>query len=167
MRYVYLIFVVMVLLFFPGCVKPGSGDNSIDGQGPCVYAADQVRIIGLTSVKPNPNSASSAVISAYVGLHDSYGSSIKGPAVFRFELYEYIPRTGDRKGKRLYSWADIDLSDVSENNIFWKDFLRAYNFTLNVGIDPDLPGTYVLQVTCVMPAGKRLTDIFYLDVKNS
>jgi hypothetical protein len=164
----YLIFVVMILLFFSGCGDPDSGDgNSLDGKGPCVYAANQVRVIGLTSIKPNPNSGSSTVISAYVGLHDSFDTSIKGPGVFRFELYEYVPRTGDRKGKRLYSWPDIDLNDATENNNYWKDFLRAYNFTLNTGIDPNLPTTYVLQVTCVMPSGRRLTDVFYLNVKKS
>ena len=158
----------MALLFFSGCGDPDSdGDNSLDGKGPCVYAANQVRIIGLTTVEPNPNSGASAVISAYVGLRDSFDSSVKGPGVFRFELYEYVPRTGDRKGKRLYSWPDIDLNDAVENNNYWKDFLRAYSFTLNAGIDPKLPRTYVLQITCFMPSGKRLTDIYYLDVKKS
>jgi len=136
----------------------------VTGKGPYYYAADRVHIIGLTSI--DADSGSSATISTYVSLHDRFDSSIKGPGVFRFELYEYVPRTGDNRGKRLYSWPEFDLEDAAVNNSYWKDVLRAYKFSLKTRIEADAPGLYILQVTCNSPSGKRLTDIFYLKAEN-
>jgi len=156
----------MGLVLFSGCPKPQpNGDGFVEVKGPCAYAAQRVHIIGLTSVKPDPNSKSSAVISTYVSLHDSFDSSVKGPGIFRFELYEYVPRSSQPRGKRLFSWPEFDLNDATINNSYWKDFLRAYYFSLNATIDLNVPKTYILQVTCVTPAEKRLTDIFYVDIK--
>ena len=164
MRCLYLVLVVIGLSFFPGCHKFAQSGNSYDKPGPCVYSPAKVHIIGLTSLKRIPGAGSSSVISAYVSLHDSFDSSIKAPGVFRLELYEYVPRSTKPKGKRLYEWDDIDLNDAEINNDYWEDFLRAYNFQVEVGIDPDVPATYILQVTYITP-GKRLTDTFYLNAR--
>ena len=37
---------------------------------------------------------------AYVSLMDVFGSQIKGPAVFRFELYEKVVRSSEPKGNK-------------------------------------------------------------------
>lgn len=163
MRYLFVIFVLMSLIVLSGCPDPDrGGDELVTGKGPYYYAAGRIHILGLTSIEADPDSGSSATISAYVSLYDRFDSIIKGPGVFRFELYEYVPRTGDNRGKRLYSWPEFDLEDAVVNNSYWKDVLRAYKFSLKTSIKPDVPGVYVLQVTCLSPAGKRLTDIFYL-----
>ena len=163
MRFLYIILVFMGLLTFSGCPKPISGGGElVAGRGPCLFAAERVQVIGLTSVKADPDDKSSSVISAYVSLHDSFGSSIKGPGVFSFELYEYVPRSSKPMGKQLFSWPEIDLNDSTVNNSHWKDFLRAYNFRLDTEIDPDVGKVYILQVTMRTP-DKRLADIFYLD----
>jgi hypothetical protein len=174
LKYFYIVLAISALFIFSGCNEPLSTEEQpvsmqdqgeTQGQGACLYAADRVHIIGLTAIKPNTKDASSAVISTYVSLHDRFDSSVKVPAVFRFELYEYVPRSSQPRGKRLVSWPEFDLSGVVVNNNYWKDFLRTYKFSLNARIDPAALKTYILQVTCVSASGKRLTDIFYLNKK--
>jgi len=97
-------------------------------------------------------------INIYVSLIDPFGSQIKSPGMFRFELYEYMPRSADPKGKRPIIWPDIDLSDPITNNSYWQDFLRAYEFSLPC--EQTNGKDYILQVTCLCPNGKRLTSEF-------
>ena len=166
MRYLNVILVIMGLVIFSGCPTPrvGGGESIVD-KGTCHYAAARVHVIGLTSIEADPEDKSSAVISVYVSLHDSFGSSIKGPGVFWFELYEYVPRAGDNRGKQRYPPREIDLSGAAENNKKWKDVLRAYHFSLETDIAPEVLRTYVLQVTCVTPVGNRLKYTFDLNEK--
>ena len=173
-RVILQIFVLYLVLINTGCdsattdvkqpVKDNKGINTLSVHSQ--YDPLKIDIMPLTEFV-GVSAEEYSQITVYVSLLDAFGCQMKTPSVFRFELYEYVARTVDRKGKRLYLWPDIDLNDATENNNYWKDFLRAYNFTLNTGIDPGLPRTYVLQVTCVMPTGKRLTDIFYLNVKKN
>ena len=89
-----------------------------------------------------------------------FGDQIKSPGMFRFELYEYIQRSAEPKGKRAIIWPDIDLTDPIKNNEYWRDFLRTYVFSLpcKQSINQD----YILQVTCLCPNGKRLSTEFML-----
>ncbi|MBW8016972.1 MAG: hypothetical protein FVQ82_12370 [Planctomycetes bacterium] len=168
MRFIYFILAVPGLVFFSGCPNPDSrSGGSVAGNGVCIYAADRVDIIGLTSVEANPDSGagSPAVISAYVSLLDRFDSSIKGPGVFRFELYEYVPRTANPIGKQLFRWPEIDLTDATVNNSYWKGYLRSYKFSLGTKIDLAVPKRYILHVTC-FTAGKRIVDIFDLNTRS-
>lgn len=97
-------------------------------------------------------------INVYVSLLDSFGSQKKSPGIFRFEMYEYIQRSAEPKGGRIAIWPDIDLSNAAENNRYWRDFLRAYQF--NLPFEPASNQSYILQVTFLCPTGKRLSDEF-------
>jgi len=97
-------------------------------------------------------------INLYVSLLDSFGSQKKSPGVFRFEMYEYVQRSAEPKGGRIAIWPDIDLSNAAKNNRYWRDFLRAYQF--NLPFEPASNQSYILQVTFLCPAGKRLSDEF-------
>jgi hypothetical protein len=159
LKIIYVVLAVLGLVIFSGC------GESVEEKGPCVFATKRVHIIGLTSIKPDSEGKSAAGISAYISLHDSFDSSVKGPGVFRFELYEYVPRTGDIRGKQVFSWAAFDLTDATANNGYWDDFMRAYEFSLDTAIASGVLKTYILQVTCTTSGGKRLTDMFALDGK--
>jgi hypothetical protein len=102
------------------------------------------------------------VIRAYVSLLDAFGSRIKAPAAFRFELYERVRHASDQQGRRLAIWPDFDLSDASENNLRWRDFLRGYEFSLDCSLE--VGRRYLLQVTCLCPSGRRLMDEFVVKV---
>ncbi len=166
MRIKYLVLVVSVLAVISGC----GGDSSEQGQsvqiqGTCSFSADRVHIIGLTSIEPNPNDNSSSVLTVFLSLHDGFDSSIKVPASFQFELYRYVPRSSNPKGKRYYLSREFDLSSLAVNSTHWDSFLRAYKFPQNVAVKYDASLTYVLEVTCTTPGGRRLTKTFYLNKK--
>ena len=104
--------------------------------------------------------ARQAKIKIYVSLLDTFGSQIKSPVTFRFELYEYVQRSAEPKGKRIIIWSDIDLTEPAENNVYWRDFLRAYEF--NLPFEQAANQSYILQVTCLCPNGKRISSEFTL-----
>ena len=96
----------------------------------------------------------------YVSLMDSFGDYVKSQAVFRFELYQHVARSAEPKGARLVIWPDIDLTEAGQNQRYWKDFLRCYEFELELG--PVYPQSYILQVTCICPGQVRLTAEYSL-----
>ena len=123
------------------------------------YAAVKINILPLTEFI-DVGDAQQAQIHLYVSLLDSFGSQIKSPGVFRFELYERVLRSAEPKGKRVFIWQDIDLTNPVKNNDCWRDFLRAYEF--NLPFEPGGSQSYILQATCLCPSGRRLSAEFVL-----
>jgi hypothetical protein len=158
-----LVFFFVLLLLNAGCDSaliaakspPGNG-SGLDVSIYASYAPAKLDIVPLTELVSVGDARRTSQIYLYVGLLDSFGSQIKSPGVFRFELYEYVQRSADPKGTRLVIWPDIDLTDPAKNNEHWRDFLRAYEF--NLDFEADKNQTYVLHVTCLCPAGKRLSS---------
>ena len=124
-----------------------------------LYVPDKIDIMPLTEIV-DAGDTQESTINIYVSLIDSFGSQIKSPGMFRFELYEYMPRSADPKGKRPVIWPDVDLTDPVANNDSWRDFLRAYEFSFPCEQTNDKD--YILQVTCLCPNGKRLSSEFNL-----
>ena len=74
------------------------------------------------------------------------------------QLYVYVQRSAEPKGKRAIIWPDIDLTSAAKNNEHWRDFLRAYQFNLPCELQKGQD--YILEVTCRCPSGRRLSDEF-------
>ena len=123
------------------------------------YVPVKIDIMPLTEFVDTGDTQQSQ-INIYISLIDPFGSQIKSPGVFRFELYEYMQRSAEPKGKRAMIWPDVDLTDPVTNNDSWRDFLRAYEFDLD--FQPPNQQSCVLQVTCFCPNGKRLPAEFVL-----
>ena len=123
------------------------------------FAPDKISIIPLTEFI-NTDNVRQISIKPYVSLLDSFGSQIKSPGIFRFELYQRALRSAEPKGKRAVIWQDIDLTEPALNHEYWRDFLRAYEFDLPFELDVNQ--SYILQVTCLCPNGRRLSDEFAL-----
>lgn len=162
------IFIILTLSIISGCSYVGLGNT----QSPAVgrsspdmspfytqYAPEKIDIMPLTEFFRPPD-AEQAQINLYVKLLDSFNSQIKSPGIFRLELYEYVQLSSEPKGKRIILWPDIDLTKPAENNKYWRDFLRAYEFNLTANIP--LNQSYLLEVTCLCSKGRRLTDEFIL-----
>ena len=115
------------------------------------FAPAKIKITDLTEFVDD------SALKIYIDLIDRFGSRIKYPAVFRFELYEYIERSAEPKGKRIFLWPNIDLTAAKANNRYWRDFLHAYEFSMNIDFDIDLEQTYILQAHCQTVSGNRLT----------
>jgi hypothetical protein len=155
---------VALVLALPGCDWAGGagsrwrrgGSNQLSVYMP--YTAVKSDIMPLTEFVSARGVQKASQLKVYVSLLDAFNCQVKSPGVFRFELYEHVERSSDPKGKRIVLWPDIDLTDPAANSSYWRDFLRAYEFILD--FEPRSDRAYVLQVTCLSPNGKRLTDEF-------
>lgn len=164
---IFRIFLFILLSSVTGCKQPGTlnenpttTDNDIDKLSCYVsYAPVKIDILPLTEFV-GPGNTQQSKINIYVSLLDPFGSQIKSPGMFRFELYEYMQRSSEPKGKRAVIWPDVDLTDPVPNNDYWRDFLRAYEFSLPCGQTGNQD--YILQVTSLCPNGKRLSSEFTL-----
>ena len=156
----------VLLLVVVGCEPAGtelsskadSSFNQLSEYGPV-----KVDIMPLTEFA-GAGDGEKPKIKVYVSLLDAFDCQIKTPAVFRFELYQKVPRSAEPKGRRIFIWPDIDLTKPSENNDYWQDFLRAYQFDLD--FEPRRNRSYILQVTSMCPSGKRLSADFDLKHTN-
>jgi hypothetical protein len=119
------------------------------------YVPVKIDIMPLTEFV-DTGDAQKSKINIYVSLIDVFGSQIKSPGVFRFELYEHMQRSAEPKGKRNVMWPDVDLTDPIANNDYWRDFLRAYEFRF--ACEHANNQDYILLVTCLCPNGKRLSS---------
>lgn len=164
---IFRIFLFILLSIGAGCKQPGTlnenpakTDNDNDKLS-CYasYAPVKIDILPLTEFV-GPGNTQQSKINIYVSLLDPFGSQIKSPGIFRFELYEYMQRSAEPKGKRAIIWPDVDLTDPVANNDFWRDFLRAYGFSLPC--EQTGNQDYILQVTNLCPNGKRLSSEFTL-----
>jgi hypothetical protein len=155
----------LILLFAGGCEPTqfvgAPADSNKSPAGLAVYtpfAPASVDISPLTELSPAENSR--LQVKAFVSLIDASGSQIKWPAVFRFELYQHITRLTHTKGQRLFIWPDMNLTAATANNEYWQDFLRAYEF--NLELPAPAADELVLYVTCFCPSGKRISAEFTL-----
>jgi len=146
----------------PGPVGPAlptdSDSNLVSAY--TAYAPEESDIMPLTEFIRVGGAERASQIRVYVGLLDSFDCQIKTPGVFRFELYEYVQRSAEPKGRRIIIWPDVDLTGAAENNIYWRDYFRAYEFNLDFG--PERNRSYILQATCLCPTGRRLSDDYVL-----
>lgn len=158
-----------VFLLLPAGCEPQQVDTEptlqkiYDSNGLSIYthyAPSKVYILPLTELTRPDTDEEQPKIKVYVSLLDSFGSQIKSPGVFRFELYKYVQRSIKPKGKRIAIWPDIDLTNPVENNKYWLDFLRAYEF--NFPFESESDKSYMLQATCLCPNGRRLSAEFAL-----
>jgi hypothetical protein len=160
-------FASAILIFHAlGCEKPRTvitkpqiNDNAENIDAMAVYRQyhpEKIKITPLTSlIKTNEDGIKLRV---YVNMLDSIGLQVRSPAIFRFELYQHIQRTGTSKGKRVAIWPDINVNLDEENQKYWKDFLRSYEFILPFPYPTDTK--YVLLLTCITPDSKRIYTEF-------
>jgi len=166
-RVIFCLFFFACTLAYTGC-RPGMPSPASTAQnedGPIAaalctrYAPVKIDITPLTEFVP-ADQTHRPRIDLYVILLDQFGSAVKSPGRFHFELYEHVPRSAESKGKRLAMWPELDLADPVTNNEYWRDFLRAYEFTLP--LDQSAEASHILQVTYFCATGKRITSEFTL-----
>jgi len=127
---------------------------------PTGFAPIQIEVLPLTELTEAAEGRQGAQLNVYVALLDAYREKIKAPGALRFELYEHVQRSAEPKGQRIEIWPDVDLNHPDENQKYWRDFLRAYEFSL--GTRASRNRSYVLEVTCMCPSGKRLSTEWVL-----
>ena len=144
------------MMFAFGCQEqvqaPQSDFPTVETQKGGLFVPEKIKFNQLTEFAQNGQ------ITAYIDVLDQFGSRIKAGGIWRFELYEYVPRSAEPKGTRLYLWPDINLTNAKTNFGLWQDYLRCYKFDLNPDIDLANDKTYVLQTVCFTADGKRIGD---------
>ena len=151
------LFIIAVLFIF-GCEKHQKTASvsrpikPIDANSLCAFAPSEIEILPLTAFSDDEK------LTVYVNLLDVYKTKIKAPVILRFELYERTESMLGSSGKRVLIWPDFDLSDPGQNNIYWRNFLRAYEFEFEFA--PKQNQKYFLQTTCITPLGQRLIAAF-------
>jgi hypothetical protein len=165
-RYTFFALAFACALFNSGCQpqlsshSAAENDNSLDASAAYMrYAPAKLDIIPLTQYVP-ADQTHRPHINIYVSLLNPFGTQIIFPGVFRFELYEHVQRSAKPKGKRLALWPDADLTTPMTNNEYWRDHLRAYEFT--VPLDQSNSKSHILQATYFCPTGKLITSEFTL-----
>ena len=150
------IFFIFTLLIFTAC-EPNTQKEPFEDESTTgliqSYKPERIEILPLTSFLCKGNGEDICQIKVYISLLDKFGCQEKTPGVFRFELYEAVVRSAEQKGKRIMLWPDFDLTDPAKNNHYWRDFIRAYEF--NLQIDSVNDRSFILQVTFMCPSGKR------------
>jgi len=161
------IFLFVFVLAQTGCEQlrldtepPSEADVDLDVSIHPAYIPAKIEIVPLTGFISPTGAEGTSEISVYVSLLDSFGCQMKSLGVFRFEIYEYIQRSSEAKGKRIVIWPDIDLTGAAQNNKYWRDFLRAYHF--NLPFEPIGNENCILHVTFLCPTGKRHSAEFVL-----
>jgi hypothetical protein len=136
----------------------GQGTQTVEQTSatiPSGFGPAKINILPLSEITGAAGIGQDAKLDVYVALLDAFGCPIKAPCTLRFEVYEYVKRSAQTKGQRLMIWPDIDLTRPVENNNSWQDFLRAYEFDLDLRIERDK--TYILETTYLGSDGKRLS----------
>lgn len=124
------------------------------------FTPARIAIAPWTEIRDETNGGGRRKIRTFIRLTDAYGSDIKAPGTFRFELYERLPRSVEARGKRLVLWPDYDLTEAEQNNAYWRDFLRAYEFALD--LETAQGGPCILEATFIPAEGRRLTAQYVL-----
>jgi hypothetical protein len=119
-----------------------------------------IAVLPLTELSGPPGASPASKLHVFVALLDAFGSPVKAPGILRFELYDYVPRSAQAKGPQVALWPNIDLTAPAQNNRYWRDFLRAYEFELETQAGRDQ--TYILEVSCTCSDGKRLSGQYIL-----
>lgn len=129
------------------------------------FSIASVELIGLTQLIGTPEGSNSQTIRVFAELRDAYDSKLKAPATFRFSLCSYMPHQSDPKGIQLQTWPDFRLTEPHTNHLYWRDYLRAYEFVLEVQPPISPEGTFLLEVTCLTPEPKRIQSFYVLQAK--
>ncbi|MFA5292081.1 MAG: hypothetical protein WC496_03510 [Phycisphaerae bacterium] len=163
MRFIISFFAAILMFSLFGCEQvqqtQSSDLYSKTFEKTCLFTSEKIKFNQLTEF------TTSWQILAYIDVFDQFDSRMKAAGVWRFELYEYTPRSSDPMGTRLYLWPDIELTDAAKNQSFWQDFLHCYKFELSLDINLTGDKTYILQAVCFTADGKRITDTIELKSK--
>ena len=80
--------------------------------GPVTFAPAKIGVLPLTELSSPAGAGPGAKLDVFVTMLDAFGCQMKAPGVLLFELYEYVPRSAQLKGKQLVLWPQIDLTGL-------------------------------------------------------
>jgi hypothetical protein len=124
------------VFLYTGCVSSPPPVVNFDQSGACFKPA-AVKFGGLTEILKDPQTKQPKTLRVFIELRDQFDSRLKTPFTVRLELYKYASHSSNPKGEHLKTWPDLVLVDAAVNNLYWRDYLRAYEFLLE--LDSSIP----------------------------
>ncbi len=83
----------------------------------------------------------------------------------RVELFDYVPASGNSKGRRLEVW-EIELSTEEHQRAHWNEITQMYEFQLGADLSVVPTGRkFILAVTYNSPLGEHLQTECVLDYR--
>ncbi len=162
---------LLLILHAPGChqgpgmvdaaLEPATHLNTPEAIG--FWPAD-VTILPLTVLFAPSDEGTAPYIHLFVGLRDAHGCFVKSPGTFRMELYERVPRSDQTSGRRLSVWPDIDINNPEENQAYWRDYLRCYEFRLDLASPLARHPSAILEITFLSANKERLATQYTLEL---
>lgn len=141
-----------------GCGQPASSN----GTEPTVddlrklTQPQQLVVLPFTKPKSFDDDAIPDGVEATVRVTDVMNDPVKAWGMFRFELYERRPASGDPRGNRLQNWSKA-IGTVEDQKNYWDRVTQTYRFPLGWEGQPLQPDrTYVLDVTFAPPGADRI-----------
>lgn len=65
----------------------------------------------------------------------------------------------------MKTWPDLVLTDAAMNNLYWRDYLRAYEFLLDLDNVLAADEPVLVAATCWIPGGERLEANYVFNLK--
>lgn len=155
------------LLVLTGCATAPISQDTTQLQALSLLMPKRIEIVEpftrVTSFDEDASPDGIELLLQAVNSLDNPGVMIVGE--IRFELFEFIPASGDRKGRRLEYW-DVALVSKEDQRDHWNQVTQMYEFRLRV--DPSvlpIEDRYVLAVTYQSPLGDRLSTDCLIEYK--
>lgn len=160
MKWSRMVAALGVAIALCGCAAPGGGDEAQRQEALDLLMPSSVNIVEpftrATSFDGDERADGIELLLQASNALDSPGLMIAGS--LRVELYEFLPASGERKGRQLDQWT-IELSGKENQQRYWNQVTQMYEFHLGVDVTKvPVAEQYVLAVTFSSPMGQRLTD---------
>lgn len=155
-----------------GCAAPGGGDAAKRQEALDLLMPSSINIVEpftrATSFDGDERTDGIELLLQASNALDSPGLMIAGG--LRVELFEFLPASGERKGRQLDQWT-IELSGKENQRRYWNQVTQMYEFHLGVAVEKvPVAEQYVLAVTYNSPMGQRLSDecvLLFRDAKTT
>lgn len=164
MRNAAIYWMIVLPVFLWGCQSPPA---PVAGEGTlCTgFVPSSVHVAGLTQLIGAGAAEEPQTLRVFIELRDLYDTKLKAPFTLRIELYQYVPHSSNPRGKHLQTWPDFILLDLNTNHLYWRDYLRAYEFALEVIPPVSTAEPLLLEITCRTGESKRIGAFYILNPK--
>ncbi len=124
----------------------------------------RIKIEPFTKIKSfNEDQVPDGVL-AVVRAFDKFGDPVKAVGLWYFELWTYVPASGDPKGERLAYW-ERNISTAEEVRLYWtRAQMFEFQLAWTAGVENIQPGRkLVLTATYRAPWDETFQDQYILE----
>ncbi len=119
---------------------------------------EKTRLLGLSALETDGDGQS--VVRAFV-----QPSGDGADAVYRFELYQYLPRAANPRGNRLRMWPEVAAGKAGADNPLWQPHLRAFEIVLPIENELSMKSTYLIELTVLKNNTMQHSDLLKITSK--